>query len=335
MLDPIGLIAAGSGFDRPTFTWASSPGAGHYYLAVLDKNTGAKPIVVPNLSGTSYAPTTAQALTPGHSFTIYVYAFSTNGLTYKLATQTFTLAALAAPTVLGPIGLIPAGSGFDTPTFSWNASPGVGHYYLKVKDDNTDTTPIVVPSLNGTSYVPPAAQALTPGHTFTIYVYAFSTNGEAYSLATQTFTLAALAAPTGLTPSGLIAAGSGFDTPTFSWNASPGIGRYYLAVKDDNTGATPVVVPDLTGTSYVPTTAQALTPGHRFTLYVYAVSTNSKTYSLATQTFTLAALACANADIPDRPDCDAPSNLRLVARGRRRPLLSLCRGRHRRHGDYQ
>ena len=289
-LSPSATIPASSGYDTPTFAWTAVTGANHYYLKVVDNNTGQAPIVIPNVSGTSYTPTAAQALTPGHSFTIYVYAFSTNSKAYSLSTQRITLAALAAPTSLSPSATIPASSGYDTPTFAWSAVTGANHYYLKVVDNNTGLTPIVIANVSGTSYTPTAVQALTPGHSFTTYVYAFSTNSKAYSLSTQRFTLAALAAPTSLSPSATIPASSGYDTPTFAWNAVTGANHYYLKVVDNNTGQAPIVIPNVSGTSYTPTAAQALTPGHSFTIYVYAFSTNSKAYSLSTQRFTLAAL---------------------------------------------
>ncbi len=307
-LTPSGSVAAAAGYDRPTFSWNASAGANHYYLVVVDNNTGAAPIVVPNFSGVSYSATAAQTLTPGHSFTVYVYAMSTNSQAYALAAQKFSLASLAAPTGLTPSGSQSAASGYDRPTFSWNASPGANHYYLVIVDNNTGAAPIVVPNVTGTSYVATTAQALTPGHSFTIYVYAMSTNGQANTVATQTFTLAALAAPTGLTPSGFESAATGYDRPTFSWNASVGANHYYLVVVDNITGAAPIVVANVSGASYSATAAQALTPGHSFTTYVYAMSTNNKAYALAAKTFTLAPLAAPTPMYPTGPIAASPAS---------------------------
>ncbi len=308
-LTPGGVIAAASGFDLPTFGWTASVGAGHYTLVVHDNNTGANPIGVVNIHGVSYLPTTVQALTPGHSFTMSVYAYSTNSLTYKLATQTFSLAALAAPTGLTPSGIVAAASGFDLPTFGWTASLGADHYTLVVHDNNTRANPINVANIHGVSYMPTTAQALTPGHSFTMYVYAYSTNGQTYKLTTQTFSLAILTAPTGLTPSGIVAAANGFDLPTFGWNASVGADHYTLVVHDNNTRANPINVVNIHGVTYVPTTAQALTPGHSFTMYVYAYSTNNLTYKLTTQTFALAALTAPTLATPIGPIATSPSSL--------------------------
>jgi PKD repeat protein len=290
-LTPSGLIAAAGGYDMPSFTWTAVAGTNQYSLRVIDNNTGKAPIVVANIGGsaTSYQATSTQALTPGHNFTTYLYAFSTNSQ-YSLSTQNFALAALAAPTSLSPNTTIPASDGYDTPSFTWNPVAGANHYYLKVLDDNTGKSPIVVSNVNGTSYTTPVTQALTPGHTFTTYVYAYSTNGQAYSFSTQKFVLAALAAPTGITPSATIPASSGYDTPTFTWNAVAGANHYYLKVVDNSLSLARIVIPDVSGTSYTTTVGQALTPGHSFTTYVYAYSTNGQAFKLSTQKFALAAL---------------------------------------------
>ncbi len=290
LIGPSGTTVAAAGYDRPTFSWNSFNGANHYYLIVTDKNTATEAIIVPNIIGTSYAPTAAQALTPGHSFTTYVYAMSSSNQSYALVTETFSLAALAAPTGLTPNSAIVAAGGYDRPTFQWNASAGADHYYLIVHDQNTNSNVIADPDVSGTTYSATVAQALTPGHHFTTYVWAMSTNGLASALATQTFSLAALAPPPGLTPNSTIVAASGYDRPTFQWNASVGTGHYYLIVHDQNTNSNVIAVSNIGGTSYSATAGQALTPGHRFTAYVYAVSTNGQASSLATQSFSLAAL---------------------------------------------
>jgi IPT/TIG domain len=290
VISPSGIIAAAAGYDRPTFSWSSFNGADHYYLLVTDKNTASAAIVVPSVIGTAYVPTAAQALTPGHSFTISVHAMSASNHTESVVTQSFSLAALAAPSGLTPSGAVAAASGYDRPTFQWNASAGAGDYHLVVHDQNSNTNVINISGITGTNYSATAAQALTPGHSFIIYVSAVSTNGRASTRAQQTFSLAALAAPTGLTPSGTIVAAGGYDRPTFQWNASTGADHYSLVVHDQNTNTNVIVVSDITGTNYSATAAQALTPGHRFTMNVRAVSTNNRTSDLATQTFSLPAL---------------------------------------------
>jgi hypothetical protein len=287
-LTPTGTIAAASGFDRPTFGWNAVAGADHYYVVVMDNTTNKQAFAVNNITGTSYATTNVQALTPGHKYTFTVYADSTNNKGNVKSTQTFTLAALTAPTGLAPTGTIAAAAGFDRPTFRWNAVAGADHYYLLVMDNNTNSQAFAAANIAGTSYTPTAAQALTPGHKYTFTVYADSTNNKASPRTTQTFALAALTAPTGLSPTGTIAASAGYDQPTFRWNAVVGADHYYLAVTDNTTNTLAFAVANITATSYTTTTAQALTPGHKYTFTVYADSTNNKVSPRTAQAFTLA-----------------------------------------------
>jgi hypothetical protein len=306
-LTPSGAIGASAGYDMPTFSWSAFAGADHYDLIVVDNNTGMTPITVQSISGTSYATTITQALTPGHSFTAYVYAFSAADQLSGFASQSFALAALPAPTGITPAGAVMASAGYDRPTFAWT-DDGADHYSLKVVDNTTHTTPIVVANIHGTSYATTAAQALTPGHSYTIDLDAFSTNGAVKVLATQTFMLAPLAAPTGIAPSGVVAASAGYDRPTFNWNAVAGADHYTLVVVDNTTGATPIIVRNLSGASYSSTAAQVLTPGHKFTVKVYAYSTNSKSYSLGAQSFTLAPLTAPTLGPPSGTVATSPSS---------------------------
>ena len=98
----------------------------------------------------------------------------------------------------------------------------------------------MVPNVNGTSYATTAAQALTPGHSFTLYVYAMSSNSQTASLATQTFALAALAAPTGLTPSGGVARRQRLRHAHFQLERRrrAGADHYYLVVVDNSVTGT-------------------------------------------------------------------------------------------------
>ena len=270
---PSGTIAAGAGFDTPTVSWSSVPGAADYYLFVQDTTTGAAAINIPSISGTSYTPSTSQALTPGHSYTWYIGATASSGAV-SWSWESFTLAALAAPTQSGPSGTIAAGAGFDTPTFSWSSIPGAAQYYLYVVDDNTGQVPINNPSVTGASYTPSASQALTPGHRFTWYVAAESTNGAVLSWSGPTsFTLAALTAPTPINPSGFVSAASVSTTPSFSWSSVPGANHYYLYLVDANTGEVLINNADVTGTTY--TTAPTLTVGDSYIWYIAAESTNN------------------------------------------------------------
>jgi hypothetical protein len=282
----------------PTFTWGAVAGADHYYLYVVDNNLGRAVIDNPNVNGTSYTLGTSQALTPGHYFTWYIGAESTNNVvnSYKADGQTFSLAALSAPTMIGPAAdaNIPASAGFDMPTFTWSAVAGADHYYLYVVDNNLGQAVIGNANVNGTSYTVGAPEALTPGHRFTWYIGAESTNNvvNSYLVAGQKFRLDALAAPT-LTapaPNVIIPVSAGYDMPTFTWGAVAGADHYYLYVVDNNLGRAVIDNRNVNGTSYTLGASEALTPGHSFTWYVGAESTNNviNSYNPVGQTFSLA-----------------------------------------------
>jgi hypothetical protein len=263
-----------------TFTWSTVSGADHYYLYVVD-NASMQPVInIPNVTATSFTPGTAQALTPGHSYTWYVVAMSTNNRGYTFGNpQKFTLAGLDAPILSGPSGSIAASTGYDMPTFAWSSVAGADHYYLYVFDNNMHQAVIDNPHVTGTTFTLTAAQALTPGHNYTWYVYAISTNNRAYNAGTasQTFMLAGLDPPILNSPSGDIAASPGYDTPTFDWSAVAGANHYYLYVVDSNTGQPVINQPNLSGTTFTPSTP--LAHGHTYTWYALAVSTNGKAYN--------------------------------------------------------
>ena len=292
LISPSGTIAADD--DTPTFTWSSVLGADHYYLYVVDDVTGAVLINNPNINGTLFTAITP--FTPGHSITWYVAAVSTNGLasTYSPGGMNTPVAPLDAPTLIGPAaGLITAVDGYDRPTFTWSSVTGADHYYLYIVDTTTGMVAINNPNVIGATFTLSAAQALTPGHTFTWYVGAISTNGlvNSYLTSGRTFTLAALSAPDQTNPSGTIAAANHYDTPTFSWSTVAGADHYYLYVVDNTAGKVAINNPNVIGTTF--TAIDGLTPGHSFTWYVGADSKNglANSYLPTGATFSLAALA--------------------------------------------
>ena len=283
-------LAAGPGFDTPTFIWNSVPDTAHYYLYVLDATTNQQASFNTSttaLTGTSFTPSAAQALTPGHSYTWYIGAESNNGAAAIgwSGPQTFTLAPLAQPALKGPSA--PTSAAAST-TLSWNPVPGANHYYVYVLD-NTSNQAVSNPSVSGASTAD--VVALTAGHNFTWYLGAVSSNGVAISWTSQTFFLggASLAEPTQLGPSGTIPASTGFDTPTFSWSSAAGAVHYYLYVLDNTTNKPIVNNSSVPGTSVV---SPVLTPGHSYTWYIGAETSSGLNGPIAwsTETFALAAL---------------------------------------------
>jgi hypothetical protein len=293
---PSGPIAT----DLPTFTWspvtdAAHPAAGSFSLKVID-NITKKVLTVSNITGISYTLSTTQALTPGDSYTWSVSAVSSNGQsTVGSSSLMFAVAPLAAPGTYGPTGA----SNTDTPTFVWVVAPGTttvppASYTLKMTDKSTGKV-LSIAKLRGTSYTLTAAQALTPGHSYTWSVAAVSTNGlvsVASSGPKPTVTIDPLAMPTLSGPTGTLTT----DMPTFTWASGAGAGNtapasYTLKVTDKLTGQV-LTIANLKGTSYTLTTAQALTPGRSYTWSVTAVSTNGQAaLGSASQTLAVAPLA--------------------------------------------
>jgi hypothetical protein len=170
---PTGLIST----DRPTFTWIPVADAGHisgaHFTLKITDTTTRHVFTVVNLTGTSYALTTAQALTPGDSYAWSVTAFSTN----RKATITgqsahFTVAALTAPVQLSFASA--------TDTFTWQPVADAGHYALTVIAGAAGATVVSIPKAAGTTYqlTPTQAKALKQGRSYTWYVTVVSTNDK-------------------------------------------------------------------------------------------------------------------------------------------------------------
>jgi hypothetical protein len=90
---PTGTIAT----SRPTFRWTGTPGDVSYRLRLTDRTTGESPVLsVGGLTGLSWQPGPAQALTPGHSYTWHVGALDSNGAVTWSHSHNFSVDAPAA-----------------------------------------------------------------------------------------------------------------------------------------------------------------------------------------------------------------------------------------------
>ncbi len=262
---PVGTITS----QTPTFFWAGT-GAPSYTLWIADKTTGKVPVLsVPNIQTTSWTLTTAQALTPGHSYTWYVGGVVGSRVTWG-AGQDFAIAPWDAPTNLAASATIP-----DQPTFSWSGVPGVATYKVWLHDDLSGLATAILTTATTLSLN--TSQALTRGHAYTWYVAAVSANGQGvFWSQPQTFSVAELAHPSGLSAT----IGSKLDQPTFAWSAVAGAASYQVYVYDQ---VTQVKVTFATkSTSLTLSAAQALTRGHTYMWYVGAVGTNGQGVSLST-----------------------------------------------------
>ncbi|HWY88914.1 MAG TPA: hypothetical protein VNX28_19530, partial [Gemmataceae bacterium] len=253
--------------DQPTFSWTTVSGAASYEVYITD-NTTHQNVVVPAAGGATNAtvPSTS-ALTPGHSFTWWIGAVSTNGLaTSWNQSRTFSIAPLAAPAATSPAPSAILTT--DQPTFTWTTVSGAASYTVWITDNTTHKNVIVPAAGSATNVTVPSSSALTPGHSFTWWIGAVSTNGLATSWnQARGFSIAQLAAPTGLMTSGPQ------DQPTFTWSSVTDAGSYELWLTDNTTGHSQSYA-NLAATTFPLPMSGALKPGHSYTWWVGAVSTN-------------------------------------------------------------
>jgi len=206
----------------------------------------------------------------------------------------------APPTItvpVGPIGTIASVS----PTFTWPAVANAAHYILKVTDTTTRKVVLTLSNLSAALYTLTPAQALTPGHGYTWSAQAVSTTGQTTVVSSNVaFSIAPLASPTPVSPSGIIAT----DMPTLTWTAGTdsthtAAGHFTIKVTDTKTHKV-LTIRNVTGTSYTLSTVQALTPGHNYTWSVSAVSSNGQATvaSSTSGSFAIAALAAPVANSP-------------------------------------
>jgi RHS repeat-associated protein len=264
---PAGAITT----DQPVFGWAAVSGANHYALTVRH---GKKVVLMlKHMTGTAYALSPRQALTPGQTYTWTVTPLNARGKAIASSTSplTFQLLPLGGPVTVSPTGSIAT----DQPTFTWTAVTGADHtpanHFTITVTDIAARQVLTIKNVTGTSYTLTSGQALTPGHNFTWSVTAVSSDGKSTVRSQGAgFFIAPLTAPTGLAFTSA--------SETFSWQAVTDAGYYSLEVVQSGSGRVIVNTGHVASTTYTPTSKQArqLKPGHSYTWFVTAVSTNGK-----------------------------------------------------------
>ncbi|HWY85599.1 MAG TPA: hypothetical protein VNX28_02690 [Gemmataceae bacterium] len=175
---------------EPAFSWNAVTGADHYDITVNDQTTHQSALLRnQDVAGTTWTPLTP--LTPGHKYRWWVRAIDSTGAnqgTWSGALD-FTVAVLAAPTLIGPKG---PGAGAE-PTFTWDVVVGADHYDVYVNDLTTGHSGVLRnQDVVGTSWMP--TTSLTAGHKYRWWVRAVDstgTNQGAWS-ASFDFTVAAI-----------------------------------------------------------------------------------------------------------------------------------------------
>lgn len=162
----------------------------------------------------------------------------------------------------------------QTADFHWLPVAGADHYLVTVTDQSAGGWTVArSPDVTATTWSLDRSQALTPGHTYTWYVTPVGADGRAGPRgAGHTFSLPRLGAPVLVGPSGKVAVGPGFDAPTFRWYPVEGADHYVVSIVDltGGRGQTGTAA----GTTWVP--GVPLSPGHRYSWRVQAVSTNGR-----------------------------------------------------------
>src|SRR5205823_4381385 len=148
--------------------WSPVAGADHYEIWVNDLTTGKSQVVHDqNAPATSWAPTIP--LTSGDSFRWWVRAVnSTSTATGPWsAPLSFTISALAAPSLVGPGTPITS----VQPTFTWKAVAGADSYDIWVDDVTTGQSAVLRDhGVTSTTWVP--TTPLHVGHAFRWWVRA-------------------------------------------------------------------------------------------------------------------------------------------------------------------
>ena len=193
-----GPIQASTGYDTPTFSWSSVPGATHYQLFVADnQNPKVSVIGDPSLgltvvSGVTFTPT--MGLLPGHSYTWYIGAEGAAGpagaITWSGPTS-FTLASLKPPTPISPSGSIPPSEGYLTPTLYLEQRHGSGPVRPVRQGCGHRGTDPEQQQQTGSTFM--LATPLTAGHSYIWYIGAegaIGANGPISWSSGDTFTLA-------------------------------------------------------------------------------------------------------------------------------------------------
>lgn len=256
-LTPTGIIVT----TTPKFTWTAVAGASSYSLTVL-KGT-ATVFTKTGLTGTSWTTPSANAFPAGSSYTWKVKAG--NGAWSNIL---YFALQLPAPTPLSPSGNITA----TRPTFTWTAVNGAVSYNVQVIDNTNPALSITaIEATSTTSWpLPGFLPALIPGHLYSWTVQGYSNGlGGIQSTSMPFYVLNDFSIGLQLlTP---VSTTVNTTTPTFTWTGSA-TETYKLQLMDMNT-ATSLSQNNVTGTSWTPTAAQALTVGHTYAWMVLTTTT--------------------------------------------------------------
>ena len=240
---------AGIGDPAPTVQWEVNSGSGFTPLSEG-----------PTYSGVTTDTLTINDATTAMSGNQYEAVF-TNGVSPNADSNAATLTVNPAVTLTSaPLLMASAGTPYNQTIAAGN---GTGDKALVVSNIQNAIAGLNVP-VGGTNSLHVTGKPLGAGtETFTV-----TATDTISGMATTNYSITVPA-----TPSGTIAT----DMPLFAWQPLTGGVSEELAVVDQTSGQTqPLLVPNLTGTSYQLKTSQALTRGHDYTWYIGAVGSSAR-----------------------------------------------------------
>lgn len=205
-----------SAFDaaqRPTITWDAVSGADTYVIYIRNLSTGADPLLLRAVTGTSFTPTSNLGI---GAYDVRVRALSAFGdSSFYSQKSNFRI---ATPAVFTNVVLIQAST---TPTLSWRPLTGAVKFDLWINNLSTGQEQVVRDTgLTGTSWTWPTD---LPMGSYRAWIRGTDASGlqANWSQFADFFVLPPVTAVSPVNPT--------FDqTPTFTWNAVPGAVSYDL-----------------------------------------------------------------------------------------------------------
>ncbi|MBI5961190.1 MAG: choice-of-anchor D domain-containing protein, partial [Chloroflexi bacterium] len=237
----------------PDFHWGTVPDGHHYQIQIDNTSNFSSPAQDMTLAAGLTNYTAAPPLPDGGKYYWRVRAINATGVAGAWSsTSNFTLAQLAAPTLLLPTNKFVTAD--TTPAFGWNGVAGASSYTIQISTDANFVTVNHQGSAAGTSYTVPDPSAL-PAGVYNWRVQAINGSGVAgkwSSKRTFTVDLVGPAAPVLSSPA--LYSGTPDTTPTFKWAASSGAKLYRIQVtlEDDYEFDDPIFTETSTTTSYTP-----------------------------------------------------------------------------------
>lgn len=227
----------------PNLVWERQPDVARYDVQVSTSDSFATRLVDTNTINSQYTPT-VQLPMVDLWWRVRVNGSGDAGW----ATAQFTRGTVAAPTMLGPSGVLKQPD--SPPLISWTPVPGAVFYNLQVSSDAEFTDPSKILNFTPTKTTSGINPALAVPNTYYARVKADLGGGISTSYSQPTsYTIQGLVSATRLSPPE-----NGVVTDTvLDWKPVPGAATYQVQIDDDDTFGSPAVdQTGITGTRYAP-----------------------------------------------------------------------------------